>query len=86
MIKYNVNNHMFVKLTDYGKELIINKYGYGYFNACVESNKQDNGYYRLQCHSIMNYFGEHIYNGCKLPFEPTVYFDETEIDCVDLKM
>lgn len=80
MIKYNVNNYMYIKITDFGKELIINKFGYSYFENCVERNKQENGYYKLQCHHIMNYFGEHLYNGCKIPFEPTVYLDEKEID------
>lgn len=80
MIKYNINNYMYIKITDFGKELIINKFGYSYFENCVEKNKKDNGYYQLQCHHIMNYFGEHIYNGCKLPFEPIVYLDEKEIE------
>lgn len=80
MIKYNVNNYMLVKLTNYGKELIIKKYGYEYFVTCVESKKQNDGYYELQCHEIMHYFGEHCYNGCRLPFEPIVYFDEKEVE------
>lgn len=80
MVKYNLNYHMYIKLTDYGKNLIINKYGHSYFKACVESCKQDNGYYRLQCHEIMRYFGEYLYNGCKMPLEPTVYLEESELE------
>ena len=71
---------MYIKITNYGKELIIQKYGYDYFESVVESNKQENGYYCLQCHQIMSYFGEHLFNGCKMPFEPTVYFDKQELD------
>ena len=36
MVKYNVNNYIYIKLTDYGKELIIKEYGYSYFEACDE--------------------------------------------------
>jgi len=78
--KYNVNSHMYVKLTSYGKELIIKKHGYDYFEACIESNKQANGYYQLQCHEVMHLFGEYIGNGCKVPFEPTVYFDSKDLE------
>lgn len=79
MVEYNVNFHIYIKLTDYGKELIIKKYGYSFFETLIEGNKQKNGYYRLQCHEVMSYFGDHLYNGCKMPFEPTVYFDEFEL-------
>lgn len=81
-LKYNVNYHMYVKLTNYGKELIIKKHGYDYFEACIESCKQENGYYQLQCHEVMSLFGDHIGNGCKLPFEPTVYFDSKDLESV----
>ena len=80
MVKYNINNYIFIKLTDYGKELIIKKHGYSYFEACVESNKREGGYYQLQCHEVMNYFGEHLYNGCKMPFEPTVCFRRADLE------
>lgn len=81
-VKYNVNYHMYVKLTNYGKELIIKKRGYDYFEACIESCKQENGYYQLQCHEVMSLFGDHIGNGCKLPFETTVYFDSKDLESV----
>lgn len=79
MVKYNVNSHIYIKLTDYGKEIIIKKYGYSYFEHCVEANKEENGLYRLQLHQVMNYFGEHLFNGCEMPFETTVYFDKFEL-------
>jgi hypothetical protein len=75
MIKYNVNDHIHIKLTDYGKELIIKDYGYTYFEHCVESNKTEQGYYRLQLWTVMSYFGKYLYNGGKLPFEPNIYIE-----------
>lgn len=82
MVKYNINNYIYIKLTDYGKQLIIKEYGCSYFEACVESNKQENGYYKLQCHEVMRYFGEHLFNGCEMPFETTVYFDKHELEYI----
>ena len=79
-VKYNVNSHMYVKLTTYGKEQIIKKNGYGYFEHCVEKFKQEDGYYKLQCHTVMDLFGDCIYTGCKLPFETTVYFDSKDLE------
>ena len=78
--KTNLNYHIYVKLTDYGKELIIKDYGYGYFEACIENNKQPDGYYRLQLWEVMKMFGTYCYNGCKLPLETAVYFDDDGIE------
>lgn len=75
MTKYNLNDCIHIKLTDYGKELIIKDYGKDYFDCCVEVYKTDNGYYRLQLWTVMSYFGKYLYNGCKLPFEPNIYFE-----------
>ena len=78
--KTNLNYHIYVKLTDYGKELIIKDYGYSYFEVCIESNKQPNGYYRLQMWEVMQMFGRYCFNGCKLPLETGVYFDASEVE------
>ena len=75
MIKYNLNDFIHIKLTDYGKELIIKDYGIGYYEACVESHKTEEGYYRLQLWTVMSYFGKYLYNGGKLPFDPNIYFE-----------
>ena len=80
MVKYNVNYYMYIKITDYGKKSIINKYGYSFFENYIERAKQDNGYYRLQCHEIMSIFGEFLSDSFRIPFEPTVYFDESAIE------
>lgn len=56
---------MYVKLTDFGKEKIIEKCGYGYFEHCIEKNKQPDGYYELQAHTVMMLLGEYCYNGAR---------------------
>ena len=78
--KMNLNYYIYVKLTDYGKELIIKDCGYGYFEHCVENNKQPDGYYKLQMHQVMQLLGKYCYNGCKLPLETCVYFDDDSIE------
>ena len=79
-VKYNLNRHILVKLTDLGKELIIKKYGYGCFETMWEREKTSDGYYKVQAHKFMNMFGEHLFNGCKMPCEPTVYFLEEDLE------
>ena len=78
--KFNINYFMYIKLTDFGKEKIIEKYGYDYFRHCVESNILSDGYCKLQAHTVMNLLGEYCYNGAKqLPFETNVYFTSDDL-------
>ena len=79
-VKFNLNDHILVKLTNLGKELIIKKCGYGYFEVIWERNKTNDGYYKGQAHAFINMFGEHLFNGCKMPCEPTVYFLKEELE------
>lgn len=77
---FNINSYMYVKLTDFGKQKIIEKCGYGYFEHCIEINKQDDGYYKLQAHEVMSLFGEYLFCGTRnLPFDLNVYFDEGDL-------
>ena len=79
--KFNVNYYMYIKLTDFGKQKIIEKCGYDYFNHCIESNLQPDGYYKLQAHTVMNLLGEYCYNGARgLPFETNIYFTDDDLE------
>ena len=78
--EFNINYYMYVKLTDFGKQKIIEKCGYEYFKHCIESNLQPDGYYQLQAHTVMNLLGEYCYNGAReLPFELKVYFTSDDL-------
>lgn len=79
-VKFNLNYHILVRLTDLGKKLIIKKYGYGYFETIWESEKTSDGYYKVQTYEFMNMFGKHLFNGCEMPCEPTVYFLEEDLE------
>lgn len=75
---------MYVKLTPFGKEKIIEKRGYEYFEHCIETCKQPDGYYKLQAHSVMNLLGEYLWNGTpNLPFDLNVYFTEEDLKLVE---
>ena len=78
--KFNINYYMYIKLTDFGKEKIIEKCGYDYFKYCIEINLQSDGYYKLQAHTVMNLLGEYCYNGARqLPFDLNIYFMEEDL-------
>jgi Zn finger protein HypA/HybF involved in hydrogenase expression len=71
---------MYIKLTDFGKQKIIEKCGHDYFKHCIEYNLQPDGYYKLQAHTVMNLLGEYCYNGAvHLPFDLKVYFTDDDL-------
>ncbi len=77
---FNVNNYVYVKLTTFGKQKIIEKNGFGYFEHCIESYKRPDGYYALQMHKVMNLLGEYCYNGAReLPFELNIRFSSEDL-------
>lgn len=67
--KFNVNDFVKIKLTDYGKELLES----GKLRAHVP--RKENGFYVLQLWELMNVFGEHVGNGCKIPFETAILLE-----------
>ena len=80
-LKININNYVYVKLTDYAIEKIIQDYGYEYFKHCVESDKQEDGLYQLQIHEVMFLLGKYLYNGNKLSFENNaLYFNTNDLE------
>ena len=80
-LKININNYVYVKLTDYAIEKIIQDYGYEYFKHCVESDKQEDGLYQLQIHEVMFLLGKYLYNGNRLSFENNaLYFNTNDLE------
>ena len=74
-IKVNLNNLIKVKITDYGEEHLIEKMGLRSFRDFEKSKKQADGYYILQLHEFMYYFGELLYTGNPhLPCEVNILY------------
>lgn len=83
---FNINEYVYVKLTDYGKTILKEKRKR--FNEMLtskglkplESNVveiDDQGYSKFQLWELMNTFGNFIDVHHQLPFETNIKFDKT---------
>lgn len=77
-IKYNINNYVKVKITDYGREKlrehhykILGSFSLGY----TEPKTDENGYTRFQMHDLFHRLGECLINGGEMPFEPNIIIE-----------
>jgi len=79
---FNVNDYVFVKLTEYGKKALDRKARmrnvlmemqgiHSVFELYPESTEFP-GYYRFQMWELMSIFGEHCFNGAELVFETEI--------------
>ena len=81
-MKFNISDDVKVKLTDYGRRVLkeahnelINKYNISKDSPVYEyiPPEEDNeGWSRWQLWHLMEKFGDVIYLGAVLPFEPTI--------------
>ncbi len=82
--KFNLNKYMYVKLTEFGKQKIIEKCGEDYYRVCIEGAKQSDGYYRLQGHEVFRQFGPYMKLALRadeqLPFATDVYFTDEDLE------
>ncbi|MFC8685993.1 hypothetical protein [Brevibacillus porteri] len=64
MIVFNMNDNARVKLTELGFTILeANKY---------YPKPDDEGYLTLPLWELMKLFGEHLFLGCKVPFETNI--------------
>ena len=91
-MKFNVNNYIKVKISDYGEELLRLDHDksvkqlweiHPRLAMREEGNftlpiEDEEGYSKMQMWHFMAIFGKHIYLGCELPFETTVEILENE--------
>ena len=80
-ITFNINEEVFVKLTDYGIDEWINHYNRVYppnhpyllTREKVLEKKLENGYWKFQLWDLMDTFGHLMYiGGIKIPFETNI--------------
>ena len=78
---FNINNYVKVKLTEKGKYIYYHQFDD--INECrqkigckplnpLELKYDDEGYVEIQMWHLMEIFGEHLYNGCEIPFNTTI--------------
>ncbi len=74
MTPFNVNDYVWVKLTERGRTLYrIHWEQYHCTPVPLETNAE--GYSRFQLWDLMSIFGQNLYNGCEMPFETTILID-----------
>jgi hypothetical protein len=70
---FNVNDHVLVKLTEHGRELRRRYFArLGLPDGLLPELKETDGWSRWQLWELMSIFGEHMYNGCRIPFETVI--------------
>lgn len=81
MAMFNVNRDVLVKLTDEGRKILREQHTELYRHANLKGistpeylpKKEDaDGWSKWQLWELMQAFGAHLYNGCKVPFETTI--------------
>jgi hypothetical protein len=65
IVSFNINHYVFVKLTEQGLKIAIEK-------AIPVPPEDQCGWSRWQLWCLMKAFGDHCYNGCEIPFETTI--------------
>lgn len=83
-MRFNINDHVRVKLTDHGREIV---HAHRQKLSAMlpiplpaTQNQEDaDGWSRWQLWSLMEIFGEHIHLCGPLPFETTIEFEQPSI-------
>ena len=65
---FNVNDYVLVKLTPVGKDLLKK-------NDRPIPDENSEGWSRWQLWELASAFGDHMYNGCQIPFETSIQFE-----------
>ena len=69
-MKFNVNNYVRVKLTEVGKNILEAEE--------IKYLPDEEGFVRFQMWELMQIFGNHMWNGCDIPFETNIGLEENE--------
>lgn len=86
-IDFNINDYVKVKLTEKGKYIYYHQFDD--INECIrkiggnplnpiELKYDDDGYVEFQLWHLMEIFGEHLFNGCEVPFNTTIRLEISE--------
>lgn len=87
LVKININEHVYVKLTEYGIQSFLdewNKYAFSKKHLLtkdyLDRRTDENGYTCLQIHEFIEFLGEKLTNGRdQVIVSNLIYFDKTEL-------
>lgn len=80
MKQFNINDNIYVEITDCGWAYLKKTVGDGYINACITPNKHlINGktVYKLQCHQVFDLMPVDV--GSMPLFKPTIMINENDL-------
>ena len=66
-IKFNINHDVLIKLTSYGRKILLDKN-----EKYIEDN---DGWSKWQLWDLMNIFGPYMKMGCNNPFDLSIKFE-----------
>lgn len=73
LVDFNVNDAVHVRLTAKGKSILDPQIA---TNGYARYSEDSEGWSRWQLWVLMDLFGEHLFNGCELPFEANIRFEQ----------
>ena len=83
MIEFNINNHVYVKLTDSGLDTLrqnhdkLNEFAKGVLGEFKPPEEDEDGWSKWQLWCLMSELGHECRNGGKVPFETGIRIDAT---------
>jgi len=80
MKKFNINDNIYIQITDEGWKHLEKTVGDDYIKHCIKPYKTVMGneiWYKLQTHSVMNLLP--ITFGTNPPYNPNVLFEENDL-------
>lgn len=84
MKKFNINDHVKVKLNDFGKTIYYHQFD-RFNDMCGKimiepkyPEVDEEGFTEMQLWQLMNIYGPHLANGCNVPFEGCVIYVRDE--------
>jgi len=80
MKKFNINEYMYIQITQKGWQHLKKTVGEDYINTCIKSRElqiNNEAWYRLQCHNVFDLFT--INFGRQPMFGTNVMFDDSAL-------
>jgi hypothetical protein len=86
MKHFNINYNVKVRLTEFGKELLMEQWkdfwrsvGRLDENPYTPPKEDENGYCEFQLWSLMQHFGDYCGLGREMPFDTVILIDEKDL-------